>query len=105
MSKRLAQNQGFRCEQCGRQVPPLSNGSYRNHCPACLYSKHVDRLPGDRQSPCGGLMAPVGLHYHSKKGYQIVHRCQVCGQEQLNKAARNTIDPDDLEALARLPVI
>jgi hypothetical protein len=23
---------------------PLKRGSYRNHCPACLYSKHVDAV-------------------------------------------------------------
>jgi hypothetical protein len=45
---RTAQNQGFTCENCGASVAPLSNGSYRNHCPACLLSKHVDILPGDR---------------------------------------------------------
>ncbi|WDF05905.1 RNHCP domain-containing protein [Shouchella hunanensis] len=35
-----------------------ANGSYRNHCPFCLYSKHQDIIPGDRASTCGGLMEP-----------------------------------------------
>ena len=60
MSRRK-ENSQFLCEQCGRHVLPLSNGSYRNHCPFCLFSKHVDILPGDRASDCGGLMEPVGL--------------------------------------------
>ena len=38
----------FNCEHCGKEVLPLSDGSYRNHCPYCLYSKHVDIVLGDR---------------------------------------------------------
>ena len=81
---------------------PLSNGSYRNHCPFCLYSKHVDTLPGDRRETCGGLMMPVGIRYCARKGYQIVHRCLACGAERSNKAATDTVQPDDMEALAKL---
>lgn len=84
---------------------PLTNGSYRNHCPFCLYSRHVDMRPGDRASACGGLMEPVDLLYHSKKGYQIVHQCRQCGHEQLNKAADDPVQEDDvislMERLAR----
>lgn len=38
----------FICEHCGQHVPKLGY-SCRNHCPYCLYSKHVDVNPGDRQ--------------------------------------------------------
>ena len=62
---RKRENTAFTCEHCGREVVPLTSGSYRNHCPFCLYSKHVDALPGDRMSECGGLMEPVGLTYKS----------------------------------------
>lgn len=102
---RNKENVGFICENCGREVLPLSSGSYRNHCPFCLYSKHVDQQPGDRLNPCGALMKPVGLKYHSKKGYQIMHQCTRCGQSQLNKAAREGVQPDDLDMLLRLPMI
>jgi hypothetical protein len=101
MSRR-AENTGFTCEQCGKAVEPVSDGSYRNHCPFCLYSKHVDNEPGDRLSTCGGLMEPVGATYHTKKGYQIRHRCLTCGAEQLNKAALETVQPDDFDLLIRL---
>ncbi|MGH3301842.1 MAG: RNHCP domain-containing protein [Streptosporangiaceae bacterium] len=57
---RAAQNQGFAGAQCGQLVRPLVNGSYRNHCPACLWSQHVDVRPGDRASPCCGLMESTG---------------------------------------------
>jgi hypothetical protein len=99
---RKDENTGFACEKCGRVVLPLSNGSYRNHCPFCLFSRHVDKEPGDRRETCGGLMAPVGIQYRAGKGYQIIHRCLVCGAERVNKAAVNTIQPDDIEALARI---
>jgi len=42
----------FKCEKCGREV--IGTG-YTNHCPDCLWSKHVDVNPGDRQSKCLGL--------------------------------------------------
>ena len=99
---RKTENTGFTCENCGRAVCALTNGSYRNHCPFCLFSKHVDNAPGDRRETCGGLMAPVGMTYRAGKGYQIVHRCLVCGAERLNKAAADTVQPDDIEALARI---
>jgi hypothetical protein len=99
---RQEENTGFVCGNCGIEVVPVSDGSYRNHCPFCLYSKHVDVLPGDRQSDCGGLMEPVGVYYHTKKGYQIRHRCLVCGAQQSNKAALETVQPDDFDLLIRL---
>lgn len=95
MSREL-ENCGFRCENCGADVKPLSNGSYRNHCPYCLYSKHVDRVPGDRRHDCHGLMKPVDLIYNSKKGYQLVHECLRCGERRVNKVAVDTVQPDDV---------
>jgi hypothetical protein len=52
---RSTENTGFRCEHCQQMVQPVTNGSYRNHCPFCLHSKHVDIMPGDRRNPgCQG---------------------------------------------------
>jgi hypothetical protein len=101
MSRR-EENTGFICEHCGREVLALSNRSYRNHCPFCLFSKHVDIMPGDRMSGCGGLMEPTGLRYKSGKGFQIVHRCRLCMAERVNKVADNTIQPDNIEELVKL---
>src|SRR4051812_29248383 len=87
----IARQEPFVCEHCHREVLPLESGSYRNHCPHCLYSKHVDDTgPGDRASLCQGLMAPVTLDQDGKKGWMILHRCTRCGKEIPNKAA-----PDD----------
>ncbi len=102
---RNSENTAFACLRCGLEVVPLSNGSYRNHCPGCLYSKHLDMASGDRASSCGGLMEPIGLTHKSSKGLQVVHRCTTCGEMRANKVASDTVQPDELEALFGLPAI
>ena len=93
----IARQEPFTCEHCGVDVEPLTNGSYRNHCPVCLYSKCVDRDgPGDRLSTCQGLMKPIGLDYRRNKGWMIIHKCIKCSKEIPNIAA----DDDDLTILA-----
>jgi hypothetical protein len=86
----------FTCENCGIEIE--GNG-FTNHCPSCLWSKHVDINPGDRQAECQGLMQPVAVE--SKRGkYAILHRCVKCGFERRNKTALND-DFDTLLAVAR----
>jgi hypothetical protein len=102
---RTSENTAFTCLLCGLEVVSLSNGSYRNHCPDCLYSQHLDVAPGDRSSLCRGTMEPVGTRYRSDKGLQVVHRCMTCGVIRLNRVAKDTVQPDDLEALLRLPAV
>ncbi len=101
MSRKL-ENQGFTCLHCGALVAPQSNGSYRNHCPFCLHSLHVDNTPGDRASQCHGLMEPIGIQYHSKKGMQIQHRCKKCGFTRTNIVVENGTQPDDFNQLLAL---
>lgn len=87
----IARQERFTCEHCKASVEMLVNGSYRNHCPKCLYSKHVDEAgPGDRLSQCLGLMKPVRVDQHPKKGWMIVHQCLLCQKERRNRTA-----PDD----------
>ncbi|MFZ5824446.1 MAG: RNHCP domain-containing protein [Bacillota bacterium] len=95
-------NDAFACAHCGAQVPPISGGGYRNHCPFCLHSLHVDEAPGDRASDCRGIMEPVGLHHHPRKGYQLVHRCTACGAVRRNRIAETGEAPDDPEQLRRV---
>ena len=99
---RKEENTGFICQNCGRAVLPLNNGGYRNHCPFCLFSRHVDNDPGDREAQCGGLMEPTGIKYKAGKGYQIIHCCLKCGADRVNKVAVDTIQPDDVRVLARI---
>ncbi len=84
----IARQEPFICIHCGASIEPLEHGSYRNHCPICLYSKHVDRDgPGDRLSPCQGPMRPDHLDQDTKRGWMIVHICETCGKTIPNKAA------------------
>ena len=86
----------FKCEHCG--VGVKGNG-YTNHCPRCLWSKHVDINPGDRAEECGGLMEPIDIELKEGK-YVIVHRCQKCGFIRRNKVC-DTDDFDSVIALSR----
>ena len=93
---------GFICKNCGYAVQPLGYSS-RNHCPFCLWSLHVDILPGDRANPCGAPMKPVRAEPDRKKGYVIIHRCTVCGEECRNRAAHEArVQPDDISLIIRL---
>jgi hypothetical protein len=93
----IRQIEDFTCEHCGALV----NGTgYTNHCPECLWSKHVDNLPGDRLNPCGGLMEPVGLKLKGQE-QDIIHRCVQCGETKVNKRADN----DNSEAVLKLPIL
>ncbi|MFE3326587.1 RNHCP domain-containing protein [Streptomyces sp. NPDC059176] len=94
---RTTENTGFTCEHCGRHVAALTNGSYRNHCPHCLYSLHVDDRPGDRMNDCRALMRPVAVERHSAKGFMIVHQCTGCGTRRRNRVADDPCQSDDLE--------
>ena len=94
------QEQEFKCVQCGQYVscaPILAGVQNRNHCPACLWSRHLDwRSPGDRLSTCRAAMRPVGLT--TKRGrnkyarerdgeLMIVHRCTDCEAFVINRVA------------------
>lgn len=79
---------GFMCQNCGHKVEPLKYSS-RDHCTQCLYSLHVDIMPGDRQNDCKGLLEPIGVEIDGKKGYVILYKCQKCGQLHRNKSAQD----------------
>ncbi len=98
------ENQGFICINCGIEIKPLSNGSVRNHCPACLHSIHLDIQPGDRMNDCKGMMKPIGIKI-GKKGMQIIHECMVCGQIKVNKVAEFDDQPDDMDLVIKLMVV
>ncbi len=90
----------FICENCGKKVEKLGY-SCRNHCNSCLYSKHVDKNPGDRLEECRGLLEPVGIEMSNKKGYVIIYKCKKCGQIRKNKAAKD----DNLDLIIKLSVV
>ncbi len=86
----IPREEPFVCDHCGVSVQPLGAGTYRDHCPACLYSKHVDRDgPGDRLSACKSLLKPVAIDHDGKKGLVIVYECNTCGKSSRNRAAHD----------------
>lgn len=93
----------FKCGRCRAFIgPTVSGGRYRNHCPLCLTSRHVDlRRPGDRASPCRVLMPAIGVAYRPDGEQMVVHRCNGCGIERQNRVAAD----DNPAALLRLPPV
>ncbi|MFQ6778321.1 MAG: RNHCP domain-containing protein [Alphaproteobacteria bacterium] len=85
--KKFTKNiEDFNCANCGAVVH--GNG-YTNHCPKCLWSKHVDNNPGDRMSECCGMMKPISAMPDGDR-YIIIHKCTKCG-----KTIRQHTSPDD----------
>lgn len=91
----------FKCRHCHRFVCPLPyGGHHRNHCPFCLYSRHVDeRKAGDRLSTCGSSMEPTGYFQRPNGEYALVHRCAGCQLERFNRIAGD----DDFDLVLSLP--
>jgi DNA-directed RNA polymerase subunit RPC12/RpoP len=103
----------FRCLHCGAGVScghAVSAVRNRNHCPYCLWSRHLDwREPGDRLSSCKGAMHPVGLTRKAvRKKYggansgelMVVHECLECGSVSINRIAADD-SADELFAVFR----
>ena len=94
MKKFTRTTEDFICEHCGVEV---KGTGYTNHCPQCLWSKHVDINPGDRLEECRGMMKPVGYQKLNQKE-RIILQCQRCGFEKPNKVESE----DGREALVAL---
>lgn len=88
----------FICAHCGANV---SGNGYTNHCPKCLWSRHVDNNPGDRMSDCGGMMRPIAVA-PDKDGYIITHKCEKCGKTIKQHSAPND-DIDTIIAISSNP--
>lgn len=88
MKKFTMRDENFICEHCEKEVSKL-NYTARDHCPYCLYSKHVDINPGDRLNNCLGLLEPIGIEKF-KDTYKIIYKCSKC-----NELHKNIIANDD----------
>jgi hypothetical protein len=79
----------FRCAHCRLDVPMHAPGTrHRNHCPSCLWSRHLDRLrPGDRAEECGGAMEPIAVCVRAGGEWALVHRCGGCDTLRVNRIA------------------
>ena len=88
----------FICDNCGHEVDKL-NYTARDHCPNCLYSKHVDINPGDRMNECKGLLEPIGIEKF-KDTYKIIYKCKKCNQMHKNIIAND----DNMNLIIELSV-
>ena len=94
MKKFQKNKENFTCEKCGEKV--IGNG-YTNHCPKCLWSKHVDVNPGDRAANCGGMMRPIKIE--TEKGECVLtYHCEKCNFERRKKIESN----DNFEEVIKL---
>jgi len=104
----LLRNVDFRCLHCRYHASAdsiLSGVSHRNHCPYCLWSRHLDLFTaGDRLSACKGAMRPLGLtlkRSRNKYGHlssgelMLIHECIECGKLAINRIAAD----DDADLL------
>ena len=89
-------DESFICEHCNFKVEKL-NYTARDHCPKCLYSKHLDINPGDRQNTCHGLLEPIGIEKF-KDTYKIIYRCTKCKEIHKNKIAND----DNMDLIIKL---
>jgi hypothetical protein len=92
----------FRCAHCRLDVSERAPGTaHRNHCPNCLWSRHVDDdVPGDRAAECGSLMEAIAITVRGDGEWVLVHRCAGCDEIHLNRSAGD----DNPLALLRLAV-
>ena len=87
---RVKEPGSFRCVNCRIDVPTDAPGTqHRNHCPACLWSRHVDDRPGDRAmlEECGSGMEPIAISVRGRGEWVIIHRCSGCGELDANRSA------------------
>jgi hypothetical protein len=103
--ERRRQPSSFRCGHCRLDVSFDAPGTaHRNHCPNCLWSRHLDDdTPGDRKADCGSLMEAIGITVRRGGEWVIVHRCAGCDEVHLNRTAGDD-NPLMLLRLAVLPL-
>jgi hypothetical protein len=101
-------NPDFKCKNCGMHIsaePLISGVGHRNHCPYCLWSRHLDLFrAGDRLCACKGLMEPTGLtvkqmhkRYRTKQGeLMLIHQCIDCKTLSINRIAADDL-PTELQ--------
>lgn len=88
----------FICSNCRVLVKPLEY-SARDHCPVCLYGKHVDNNPGDRLNNCHGPLIPKSIEKHNNT-YKIIYKCAKCQIEKKNVMAND----DNMDLIIKLSV-
>jgi hypothetical protein len=101
---RIDINTDFTCLHCSSYVSAaqfLAGVGNRNHCPYCLWSRHLDLFEaGDRLAACKAPMRPVGLTLkRSRNKYastpngelMLVHLCEDCDRISINRIAADDL--------------
>lgn len=96
LKKFITNDNSFKCENCNKWVEKLKYSS-RDHCPFCLYSKHVDVNPGDRLNECQGLLIPTDIEKY-KNTYKIIYTCEKCREKHKNIIAND----DDMDTIIKI---
>lgn len=104
MKARSATFGDFKCAHCHGIVSSahlLSGVNNRNHCPYCLWSRHLDLYAaGDRLSACKAPMKPIGLTMKTGRNkYQrnargelmLIHQCTECKALSINRIAADDV--------------
>jgi hypothetical protein len=77
---------------------------HRNHCPNCLWSRHLDEAPGDRAAECGAAMEPIAISVRGDGEWIVIHRCTACRTLHGNRIAGDD-NPLPLVRLAVRPLV
>ena len=80
--ERRPRQSSFRCVHCRLDVPTDAPGTaHRNHCPNCLWSRHLDVGPGRSR-----IRLPVSRLWSRSRSpsartakWVLIHRCNGCG--------------------------
>jgi RNHCP domain-containing protein len=95
----------FRCRNCGLDVSTDAPGTaHRNHCPNCLWSRHLDARPGDRAAQCGASMEPIAISVRGDGEWVLIHRCSNCDALHANRIAGDD-NPLPLVRIAARPLV
>ena len=95
----------FRCRNCGLDIADSAPGpAHRNHCPNCLWSRHVDDRPGDRAAECGSSMEPIAISVRGDGEWVLIHRCTGCDALHVNRSAGDD-NPLVLVRVAVRPIV
>ncbi|MFC9559047.1 RNHCP domain-containing protein [Agromyces sp. NPDC056965] len=81
----------FSCAWCGHTAPEATATSpVRNHCPACLLSRHTVDQATQTESECLGKMVLIAIAPFRQGGWSLIHRCIRC-----DELSAHPVDPED----------
>ncbi len=74
------------CPNCGWIFSAEGRMGEREHCPNCLSGIHKEDREG---CECGGILEPVGIWVKADEKWEIIQRCNFCGEMQTSPMEEN----------------